>query len=96
MLYSLEFITEMFIQLAHATPFLTLQWCYILKLMNHLPQSLWYKVLQPEQRTLSKKSEVQPTNQGKIEMTGGLVTILTRKFSLSIFFQYRVYLAVFF
>ena len=31
MLYSLEFITEMFIQLAHATPFLTLQWCYILK-----------------------------------------------------------------
>ena len=75
MLYSLEFITEMFIQLAHATPFLTLQWCYILKLMNHLPQSLWYKVLQPEQRTLSKKSEVQPTNQGKIEVTGGLVSI---------------------
>ena len=50
--------------------------------MNHLPQSLWYKVLQPEQRTLSKKSEVQPTNQGKIEITGALVSILKKILSL--------------
>ena len=50
--------------------------------MNHLPQSLWYKVLQPEQRTLSKKSEVQPTNQGKIEITGALVSILKKLLSL--------------
>ena len=59
MLYSLEFMTEMFIQLAHICPFITLQWCYILKLMQHSPQSLWYKVLQPEQRTLN---EVHPSN----------------------------------
>ena len=50
MLYNLEFITEMFIQLAHHSPFLTLQWCYILKLMNHSPKTLWYKILQPEQQ----------------------------------------------
>ena len=36
MLYTLEFITEMFIQLAHATPFLTLQWCYILKVHSYI------------------------------------------------------------
>jgi huntingtin len=52
MLYSLHFITEMFIQLAHVAPFITLQWIYILKLMNHSAQNLWSKILQPEQRNL--------------------------------------------
>ena len=60
MLYSLDFMTEMFIQLSHKSPFLTLQWCYILKLMNHSPQSLWHKVLQPEQH--SSIGEVHPSN----------------------------------
>ena len=54
MIYSLEFITEMFIQLAHTSPFITLQWCYILKLMKYTPQTMWRKVLQPEQRGLSE------------------------------------------
>ena len=54
MIYSIEFITEMFIQLAHTSPFITLQWCYILKLMKYTPQTMWRKVLQPEQRGLSE------------------------------------------
>ena len=42
----------MFIQLAHTSPIITLQWCYILKLMKFTPQSMWSKILQPEQKTL--------------------------------------------
>ena len=40
MLYSLDFITQLFVQLSHVSPFLTLQWCYILKLMKDCRQSL--------------------------------------------------------
>ena len=45
MLYSLDFITQLFVQLSHVSPFLTLQWCYILKLMKDCRQSLWAKLL---------------------------------------------------
>ena len=38
MLYTLVFITDMFIQVAHLAPYLTIQWCYILKLMKHSSQ----------------------------------------------------------
>ena len=54
MIYSIDFITEMFIQLAHTSPFITLQWCYVLKLIKFTPQSMWCKILQPEQRTLDQ------------------------------------------
>ena len=46
------YFSEMFIQLAHTSPIITLQWCYILKLMKFTPQSMWSKILQPEQKTL--------------------------------------------
>jgi hypothetical protein len=46
LLYSLDMISDLFIQLGSALPFLTLQWCYTLKLMHHSSQSLWVKVMQ--------------------------------------------------
>ena len=41
MLYSLDFVTKLFIELSHVTPFLTLQWFYILKLMKYFHHPLW-------------------------------------------------------
>ena len=41
MLYSLEFVTKLFIELSHVAPFLTLQWFYILKLMKYFHHPLW-------------------------------------------------------
>ena len=41
MLYSLEFISKLFVDLAHVSPFITLQWFYILKLIKHFHQPLW-------------------------------------------------------
>jgi hypothetical protein len=46
LLYSLDMISDLFIQLGSALPFLTLQWCYTLKLMHHSSQSLWVKIMQ--------------------------------------------------
>ena len=43
-------ISELFLQLAHSTPYLTLQWLYILILLNYCPQSFWSRVLAPDQR----------------------------------------------
>lgn len=73
MLYSLEFITDMFIQLAHTSPFITLQWCYVLKLMNHCPQSLWYRILQPQEHRGSNL-ESESLNY-EILRKGGLVLL---------------------
>ena len=50
MLYSLDFITELFVQLSHVSPFLTLQWCYILNLMKDCKQALWAKLLSSSAR----------------------------------------------
>ena len=47
MMYTIDFITELFIQLAHVSPFLTLQWCYILKLIKYCPHSTWSKIIGP-------------------------------------------------
>ena len=41
MLYNLNFVTKLFIELSHVTPFLTLQWFYILKLMKYFHHPLW-------------------------------------------------------
>ena len=41
MLYNLDFVSKLFIELSHATPFLTLQWFYILKLMKYFHHPLW-------------------------------------------------------
>ena len=46
LLYSLDLISDLFIQLGSVVPFMTLQWCYMLKLMQHSSQSLWVKVMQ--------------------------------------------------
>ena len=41
MLYDLDFVTKLFIELSHVTPFLTLQWFYVLKLMKYFHHPLW-------------------------------------------------------
>ena len=41
MLYNLDFVSKLFIELSHVTPFLTLQWFYILKLMKYFHHPLW-------------------------------------------------------
>ena len=41
MLYSLDFITKIFVEISHVTPFLTLQWFYVLKLMKYFHHPLW-------------------------------------------------------
>ena len=49
-IYNIPMISELFLQLAHSTPYLTLQWLYILILLNYCPQSFWSRVLAPDQR----------------------------------------------
>ena len=41
MLYGLDFITKIFVEISHVTPFLTLQWFYVLKLMKYFHHPLW-------------------------------------------------------
>ncbi len=47
LMYSVVTVSELFLQLSHATPFLTLQWLHILILLDYGHQSFWAKVLLP-------------------------------------------------
>ena len=77
MLYSLDFITELFVQLAHVSPFLTLQWCYILKLMKHCKQTLWSKLLAQINSSQNSTDNfyVSTCLNGEVLRKGGLVLL---------------------
>ena len=49
-IYSIEMINELFLQLAHDEPYLTLQWAYILNLLKYCPTPLWSRILAPNQK----------------------------------------------
>ena len=38
-------LSELFLQLAHHTPYLTLQWLYVLLLLDWCPQDIWARAL---------------------------------------------------
>ena len=44
-LYTFDTLSELFLQLAHHTPYLTLQWLYVLLLMDWCPQDIWARAL---------------------------------------------------
>ena len=45
--YSVEAVSELFLQLSHHSPYLTLQWLYTLLLIKWCPQEFWARVLTP-------------------------------------------------
>ena len=44
-LYTFDTLSELFLQLAHHTPYLTLQWLYVLLLLDWCPQDIWARAL---------------------------------------------------
>ena len=44
-LYTFNTLSELFLQLAHHTPYLTLQWLYVLLLLDWCPQDIWARAL---------------------------------------------------
>lgn len=59
LMYNIATITELFLDLAHEAPYLSLQWLYILNLLDHSPSSLWSQVLgvpnRPEEEAQMKR-----------------------------------------
>lgn len=75
---TVDTISDLFLQISHVSPVLTLQWLYILVLMNHCPQGYWSRVLSPEHRVdlerhfKASKTSAAGLNQ-EIVRTGALV-----------------------
>ena len=44
-LYTFNTLSELFLQVAHHTPYLTLQWLYVLLLLDWCPQDIWARAL---------------------------------------------------
>ncbi len=80
MMYTVETISELFLQLSHAAPFLTTQWLYILILLHWCPQDFWASVLSPgfsgEEEEEQQETEKASPSQGlhrEIVRRAGLV-----------------------
>ena len=59
MMYTVEAVSELFLQLSHAAPLLTAQWLYILILLNWCPQDFWASVLTtPQQKKRQEEAEI--------------------------------------
>ncbi len=62
-MYTVEGISELFLQVSHACPYLTLQWLHILILLGWCPQEFWCRVLAPGKKEEEGANEAIKDNE---------------------------------